>query len=250
MPSGVLFGSAGPGYGVPNGLVGPPSGDAQVALDAAFGLGTCGGAFGSIDQTISGLVSGQTYSLSFWQAGSEEFVRGTEPEIEFFTASLGDQGVASPPTMDVSPQGFAPWEEYSTTFTWDGSGNSLQISATAIGNEIQTTEPAFVLLADVSLTAIVAIPEPSTWAMVIAGFAGLGYLAIGDPSASQVKTRVCKSPIYEAAARNLIGKELGVRFEAFCAGPDGGTDGRLRRAARSSCRQSSARRAAQETAAA
>lgn len=31
---------------------------------------------------------------------------------------------------------------------------------------------------------------------------------------------------FEDLARDLIGKELGVRFEAFCAGPDGGIDGR------------------------
>lgn len=31
---------------------------------------------------------------------------------------------------------------------------------------------------------------------------------------------------FEDLARDLIGKELGVRFEAFCPGPDGGIDGR------------------------
>ncbi len=31
---------------------------------------------------------------------------------------------------------------------------------------------------------------------------------------------------FEDLARDLIGKDLGVRFEAFCAGPDGGIDGR------------------------
>jgi hypothetical protein len=31
---------------------------------------------------------------------------------------------------------------------------------------------------------------------------------------------------FEDFARDLIGKEFGVRFEAFCAGPDGGIDGR------------------------
>lgn len=31
---------------------------------------------------------------------------------------------------------------------------------------------------------------------------------------------------FEDLARDLIGRELGVRFEAFCAGPDGGIDGR------------------------
>ena len=31
---------------------------------------------------------------------------------------------------------------------------------------------------------------------------------------------------FEDLVRDLIGRELGVRFEAFCAGPDGGIDGR------------------------
>jgi hypothetical protein len=33
-------------------------------------------------------------------------------------------------------------------------------------------------------------------------------------------------PDFEDLARDLVGKELGVRFEGFCAGPDGGMDGR------------------------
>lgn len=31
---------------------------------------------------------------------------------------------------------------------------------------------------------------------------------------------------FEDLIRGLIGRELGVRFEAFCAGPDGGMDDR------------------------
>ena len=31
---------------------------------------------------------------------------------------------------------------------------------------------------------------------------------------------------FEDLVRDLIGREIGVRFEAFCAGPDGGMDGR------------------------
>ena len=31
---------------------------------------------------------------------------------------------------------------------------------------------------------------------------------------------------FEDLARDLLGRELGVRFESFCAGPDGGMDGR------------------------
>jgi hypothetical protein len=33
-------------------------------------------------------------------------------------------------------------------------------------------------------------------------------------------------PDFEDLTRDLVGQELDVRFEAFCAGPDGGMDGR------------------------
>ena len=121
-----------------------------------------------IEQTIAGLVSGATYTLSFWQAGSEEYTRGGG-QSENFVASLGDQSFTSS-TMNISNQGFAPWNEFSTTFTWDGVGNVLQIAAVGSG------DPAFPLLADASLTGT-AVPESSTWAMIVAGFAGMGLLA-------------------------------------------------------------------------
>jgi hypothetical protein len=164
-----LYGSAGPGYGVDNGLVGPPSGNAQLVIDGTNGFGP-GGGYGYVEQTISGLVSGQTYTLSFWQAGSQEY-SVTGDQTEFFQVSLGDQSWDSP-TMNVPSQGFAPWAEYSTTFTWDGIGNALKIAAVGSG------EPSFALLADVSLTGGgTAAPEASTWAMIVAGFAGLGFVA-------------------------------------------------------------------------
>ena len=33
-------------------------------------------------------------------------------------------------------------------------------------------------------------------------------------------------PDFEDLSRDLLGQELDVRFEGFCAGPDGGMDGR------------------------
>jgi hypothetical protein len=164
-----LIGSAGPAYGVDNGLVGPPSGNAQLVIDGTLGFAPDGG-YGYVEQTISGLVSGQTYALSFWQAGSQEYTESGD-QTESFQVSLGDQTWNSP-TMNVPSQGFAPWAEISTTFTWDGVGDVLKFTSIGSG------EPSFALLADVSLTgAAGAVPEPSTWAMVLAGFAGLGFLA-------------------------------------------------------------------------
>ena len=163
-------GAAGPGYGVNNGLVGPPSGDAYMVIDGTDGFGT-GGGFGWIEQSLSGLVSGQTYTLSFWQAGGQEIDAGGET-TQMFKVDLGDQTVGTSPTMDVPSQGFSPWEEFSTTFTWDGVGNLLKITSVGTG------EPPFAMLADVSLTGTTGgTPEASTWVMIVAGFAGIGLLA-------------------------------------------------------------------------
>jgi hypothetical protein len=165
-----LTGSAGPGYGVANGLVGPPSGNAQMVIDGTEGFGPTGG-FGYIEQSVAGLVSGDTYTLSYWFAGSQEFGAGGAT-TQSFVVHLGDQTFTSP-TLDVAPNGFAPWQEVSATFTWDGVGNALQFMSVGSG------EPAFTLLADVSLTGGggPATPEASTWVMIIAGFAGMGFLA-------------------------------------------------------------------------
>jgi hypothetical protein len=165
----TLDGSAGPANGHDNGLVGPPSGNAQMVIDGTEGFGP-GGGFGFIDQTISGLVSGTTYTLTFWQAGSQE-INAPGPTTQMFTVSLGDQSFNSP-IMDVPQQGFAPWQEVTETFTWDGVGNTLQFMSVGSG------DPAFTMLADVSLTGTTGgTPEASTWAMIVAGFAGMGVLA-------------------------------------------------------------------------
>jgi len=161
-----LNGSAGPGYGVNNGMVGPPSGNASVVIDGTEGFGP-GGGFGYIEQSIGGLVSGQTYTLSYWFAGSQENGAGGAT-TQSFEVNLGDQSWTSP-VIDVAANGFTPWQEVTQTFTWDGVGNALQFVSVGSG------EPAFTLLADVSLTG--GVPEASTWAMIVAGFAGLGFLA-------------------------------------------------------------------------
>lgn len=170
---GYLTGSAGPGYGIANGMVGPPGGGASVVIDGTNGFGPPPSyGYGYIQQTVAGLVSGQTYTLSFWQAGSVEYGVGSEQDMNF-VVTLGDQTVGSSPMMDVPGEGFAAWNSYSTTFTWDGVGNILQIAAVGTG------EPAFVMLADVSLTGGGApgTPEASTWVMIVAGFAGVGLMA-------------------------------------------------------------------------
>ncbi len=43
--------------------------------------------------------------------------------------------------MDVVEQGFSPWQEVSTTLTWDGVGNTLKFMSVGSG------EPPFAMLA-------------------------------------------------------------------------------------------------------
>jgi hypothetical protein len=170
---GTLTGSAGPGYGVNNGMVGPPGGGASVVIDGTYGFGPAPNyGYGYIEQTVAGLVAGETYTLSFMQAGSTE-MGVNSPQMMNLQVTLGDQMIGASPSMSVPGEGFVDWNSYSTTFKWDGVGNVLQIAAAGTG------DPAFVMLADVSLTGGGApgTPEASTWVMIVAGFAGVGLMA-------------------------------------------------------------------------
>jgi hypothetical protein len=159
-----LYGLAGPGYGVVNGLVGPPDDSGYLAIDGDIDFRNSG-----VYQTISGLVTGKTYTLSFWYAGAQEY-SFSDATTQYFQVTLGDETWDSP-VQDVAAQGFSPWTEFTTKFTYDGSGDVLTFLA--IG--APSGEPPWPLLADVSLSS--GVPEPSTWAMIVAGFAGLGLVA-------------------------------------------------------------------------
>jgi hypothetical protein len=68
----------------------------------------------------------------------------------------------------LNPQhGFPGWSTYSTTFVAGATTETLSFLA-AGSKEV----PPFALVSDVSVTGV---PERSTWAMMLAGFGGLGY---------------------------------------------------------------------------
>ena len=129
---------------------------------------------GSLDQTITGLTSGKTYKLSFDWAGIELFNRTGYDSIQL-TGSLGGDPFATSVYLNTAPAGepgsFSGWMTANFTFTADSTSEVLSFLAvgTPAGNL-----PPFALLDGVSLTAV---PEPSTWAMMLVGFGGLGYAA-------------------------------------------------------------------------
>ena len=59
------------------------------------------------------------------------------------------------------------------TFDFTAGATSEMLSFLAVGTPANNLPP-FALLDGVTLTAV---PEPSTWAMMLVGFSGLGYAA-------------------------------------------------------------------------
>jgi hypothetical protein len=139
-----------------------PQGGNFVGIDGTPGFD------GSISQTITGLTAGKSYTLSFYMATAQECCL-TDPTTETVTATLGNETFTTP-TVSTSGGGVTPWKLYSTTFTYTGGGDILSFVNAGTGT------PPYALLDGVSLTGG-GVPEPGAWAMMLAGFAGLGLLA-------------------------------------------------------------------------
>ena len=111
-----------------------------------------------LSQSFSDVV-GATYSVSFYA-----FDGGANGDpMAFLNVAVGATGVTFNDTVSSFTNG---------TFTFVGTGSDkLVISAQTNPNEWYVD--------DVSVTgaAVGAVPEPSTWAMMILGFAGLGFMA-------------------------------------------------------------------------
>ena len=112
--------------------------------------------------------------MSFYAGGALKNIRRRAADDgRSITATLGSE-TFSTPTIDTPSQGSSPWELFSTTFTYTGTSNVL----TFLANGGPTGAPPYALLDGVSLTSTTgATPEPSTWLMIVAGFAGLGLAA-------------------------------------------------------------------------
>ena len=130
---------------------------------------------GPLEQTIMGLTSGKKYVLSFDWAGIELSNRTGYNSITL-TGSFGGDAFSTLTYLNSAsagaPGSFSGWSTASFTFTANASSELLSFLSvgTPAGNV-----PPFALLDGVSLTAV---PEPSTWAMMFVGFAGLGYAAL------------------------------------------------------------------------
>jgi len=132
-----------------------------VAADGAYQVAP-------IEQTLSGLVIGSRYAVEFDWAAAQQF--GFDgATTEQWLVSLGGQTIAT--SVYSNPNhGFSGWMRERFVFTFDGANNVLSFLAVGTPDGL----PPFSLLDGVSATAV---PEPATWAMMLAGFGLVGFAA-------------------------------------------------------------------------
>ena len=167
----------GPGRGVANGFQNSPTGGNFIAGDADTKI-----AF-RLSQLVP-LTAGQRYRLQFdWAAGQAYTFNGATTERlevrvydgQSFLRGLGS-GAKNPQTLALNyftntvqtpSHGFNGWFHEDVTFTANGN-NVLEFFSQGTPSGL----PPFTMLDGVSITA--AVPEPASWAMLIAGFGIVG----------------------------------------------------------------------------
>ena len=139
-----------------------PTGGNFIAFDGAFQVTP-------LQQTIVGLVVGQKYDLGFDWGAAQQF-GFTGATTDQWQVSLGNETHSTAVVSNVS-HGFSGWVHQTFTFTAASASEVLSFLAVGTPNGV----PPFALLDGVTLAA--AVPEPSSWALMLGGFAVVGFIA-------------------------------------------------------------------------
>ena len=116
---------------------------------------------GTIAQTFA-TTANQLYSLSFWYSNNP----GGSPNPN--TASVQVGSLSDIISHTASGSSDLNWTFYSATFSASGPMTTLSFS------QIDNCCNGGILLDSVNVSAV---PEPATWAMMILGFLGVGFMA-------------------------------------------------------------------------
>lgn len=146
----------------------------------------------TFDQSITGLTSGTTYTLSFWEAAgqqtsfsgatTEQWIvsLGTQPLTVTVTGSGGtgtgkysntdgSASVVASTLMNTPSQGVSPWQLVTLSLTADATTDVLSFLAWGDGGST-ANEPPTVFLAGVNSPAL---PEPVSLSLFGVGLVGL-----------------------------------------------------------------------------
>jgi hypothetical protein len=117
--------------------------------------------FGDLVQTFSGLVIGKSYFLSFSYGGRSG---GGPQSVDIF-----ENGVNQVTASSDGVNSF--WTLGSDTFVATSTTGSIEFKANNLGGQPGYGNE----ITNVSVTGPSSVPEPTTWAMMFAGFAMIGF---------------------------------------------------------------------------
>jgi len=149
----------GPGDGSNNGYTHTlPGGGNVLVMDADYHPQ-------AIYQTLSGLVVGQSYTISVnWAAA--QWSGNTGATTEQLSISLGNQ-IFNTSTYSLPSEGFSGWMTANWSFLWNGNSNIFTMLASGGPSGL----PPIVLVDSVSL--VTAAPEPASWVGFALGIGGI-----------------------------------------------------------------------------
>jgi hypothetical protein len=116
----------------------------------------------SFTETVSGLVAGQTYDLSFYYAARPGY------GVDGLSVTDGSTSI-----FNQTPSS-SNWVLINRDFVAMGTTDVLTFAGT---NPTHMPYPTFDYNVGVDAVGVSAVPEPATWAMMILGFMGIGFVA-------------------------------------------------------------------------
>jgi Protein of unknown function (DUF642)/PEP-CTERM motif len=134
----------------------PKSGNQYLDL---VGFGNTGGIAQSFATTV-----GKVYNVSFWFGNNPDSTSTASADV----VVLGAPGISTEFSHSFSATNNIGWTQFFGSFTANSAVSEIEFTNTVGANN------GGVLLDSVS---VAAVPEPSTWAMMILGFMGVGFMA-------------------------------------------------------------------------
>ena len=127
---------------------------------------------GTLSQNITGLTAGGLYTLTFDFALAQQVGFNGVNNDNFWQVGFGDVNpTQNSALLSIANGGFSGWKTATMTFAATSTSQVLSFLAQGTG----PGAPPFLLLDNVSL--ISAVPEPSTWGMMLGGLGLVGFLA-------------------------------------------------------------------------